>query len=174
MASDGTGIGISAAIAIVNNSTMATLGTASGPLVITGAFSATATQTDVVTTSANGKAAGTNAVGIAIGVNVVPGDTATASTARSIEAGGTVTFMASSINPVTVSATATSAGGQQSDNSSGSDVNGQVDNQMSYGNTESSDSGSSGSTDGAAAPSASTSDGSVSLAGAVGANVVNN
>ena len=59
----GTGIGVSAAIAIVNNSTMATLGTASGPLVLTGAFSATATQTDVVTTAANGKAAGSNGAG---------------------------------------------------------------------------------------------------------------
>ena len=36
MAADGTGIGISAAIAIVNNSTMATLGALSNPLVISG------------------------------------------------------------------------------------------------------------------------------------------
>ena len=174
MASDGTGIGISAAIAIVNNTTLATLGTASGPLVISGALSATATQTDVVTTSANGKAAGTNGVGIAIGVDVVPGDTATASTERSIQAGGAATFAASSINPVTVTATATSAGGQQSDNSSGSNVNGQVNNQMTYGNNQAANSGSSGSTDGAQPPSASTSDGQISLAGAVGVNVVNN
>jgi hypothetical protein len=173
-ATDGTGIGISAAIAIVNNGTMATLGTASSPLVMTGALEAMATQTDTVTTSANGKAAGGNAVGIAIAVNVVPADAATASTARSIEAGGAVKLVASSINPVTGTAMATAAGGQQSDTTPGSDVNSQVDNQMSFGDTEAANSGSSGSTDGATAPSASSSDGKVSLAGAVAVNVVNN
>ena len=71
-------------------------------------------------------------------------------------------------------ATATSAGGQKKDNSSGSNVDGQVNNQMTYGNNQAMNSGSSGSTGGAKAPSASTSDGSISLAGAIEVNVVNN
>ena len=170
----GTGIGITAAVAIVNNSTVATLGTASSPLAITGALSATATQTDVVMTSANGKAAGSNGVGIAIAVNVVT-DSATASTAQSIKAGGAVTFAASSNAASTATATATAAGGQQSDGKSGSDVDSQVSDQVSYGDTQASNSGSQGAPAGTKAPAAQNSSGTtVSLAGGIGVNIATN
>ena len=174
MATDGTGIGISAAIAIVNNSATATVGALSNPLVISGAFSSTATQTDTVTTSSDGKAAGTNAVGIAIGVGVST-DSATAMTSQSITAGGAVSFMASSEATTSALASASAAGGSPMDNSSGKNVDGQVSDQMSFGDNQAMNSGSQGAPSGHEGAAAQNSSGtSVSLAGGIGVNIATN
>ena len=69
-ATSGTGVGISAAIAIVNDDTHATIGTG-GTLDLSGSLSGTATHTGKTVTTAGAKASGDNAAGIGIAVNVV-------------------------------------------------------------------------------------------------------
>ncbi len=69
-AAGGTGIAAAIAITISNLDALAGVGTGGGGLVLTGDLAATADQTAVVTTTAEGDATGGTAVGIALGLSV--------------------------------------------------------------------------------------------------------
>ena len=103
-------------------------------------------------------------------------DTASSVSNRSIQASsGSVSFASSSIATTETTASATAAGGQHSDNKGGSDVTGQAQDQIDYGNTEAADSGSQGAPSGTKPPKAQDSSGnSVSLAGGIAVNIASN
>ncbi|MCX5734321.1 MAG: LEPR-XLL domain-containing protein, partial [candidate division NC10 bacterium] len=111
--SGGVGVGGAVAIATVNNTTDAVIGSGTTlvpTLTVTGALSATATHTGVTTTVADGTAGGESAaIGIALGLNVVA-DTTLATTARDVTAGGAVTFAAHASAATSTDAKASAAG----------------------------------------------------------------
>ncbi len=174
------------AIAITDNDTDATLGTG-GLISLTGAFSATASLTDLVETNASGATQSTGTgVGITVTVTVV-NDNSLATTGRNLKttdataANGTIAFSATTLSSSDSTAAASVAGGQQDDGSgqhSDSNPNNQsVDNttktQSGYGDSEvkGSDSNAKGTEGSDSNNKAQSSNGSVSVAGAVAVNV---
>ncbi|MDP3379462.1 MAG: hypothetical protein Q8S53_13945, partial [Brevundimonas sp.] len=106
----GISITPSLALSLINNTATARLGTGS-TLEADGAVSLTAIQQSSVTTKASGKAAGANvAIGAAIAIAVID-DVVLSTTARSIDAGGDVTFVAmgASFSELTAEASAVGA-----------------------------------------------------------------
>jgi len=165
------------AVAVSTNDTHATLGTYGGATEKwTGDVSLSASHKGGSETVALGDTkSGDTGVGISIAVTVEV-DNATASTARSINAGGAVTLDASTVSANEARAVASVAGGQDSKASTkdGSDDKGGVNNQV-HNQTKSADdrAGNSGGNTGATSKtdskgSTDTSNGAVQVAGAVG------
>ncbi len=160
------------AVSVADDDVEATLGSGA-QITLSGAFSAQASLSDAVETSATGNTAGNTGIGISIAVSVV-NDGSVATTARDLSAAGAATFSASTISGSESLATASVAGGPQDDGSGDQQVDQQTSGQENYVNSESGadNTGSKAKgTEGATAPSASTSSGSVSVAGAVAANI---
>ena len=179
-----------AAVSVITDTTVARLGSGSA-LDIRGDYSGTASQDSSVTTKATGQTNGTSvAVGASVALGIVT-DTVSASVERDITADGGVDVKASSLADSSTTATASVAGGQKADsndkpaNSDGS-ASKTVDEQVAAQSTAA-DKASAGAKTTAAeqtpvktttptttpteTPKAETSDGAVSVAAAVGANV---
>jgi len=193
----------SAGITVVTNTTEAQVGApdaSNDPLVVGGAFSATATHTALTSTATGAASAGTAAsAGVSIALAFVT-DQTTATTGRSINAtGGGVTFEADGSAASLVSSNASASGGPTntqesqepktsqdtseegpgSDTSDSNSVDGQNAQQRSYADSESTVTDSKGNKvsagdtkNDAPTPAAATSDGSVTVAAAVAVNVV--
>ncbi|WP_183023997.1 leukotoxin LktA family filamentous adhesin [Variovorax sp. UMC13] len=177
------------ALAMLNNTTSARLGTGAA-LQNTGAVSVSATQRNVTTTAAKGSAVGESAaIGAAVGIALV-NDVTSATTERDIlDATGDVRFKATASSRHTTTATASSKGGKSDDEAgkTGADgkkvedatVDDKVDNQLAYGKTQQTQAkvGSAkqqtatGNAAGGKA-SAASSEGKVSVAAAVAVNVI--
>ena len=157
-----------AAIAVVDNSTTARLGT--GALTLAGTLSVGAAHAGTTTTSATADAAGDKvAVGASVAVNVVS-DIALATTARTVNStGGAVTFAAASSSTTSAAAKASAKGGKEEDENSQADgVDQEVGKQKNAGTSKQADGSNNA---GQEASSAETSEGKVSVAGAVAVNV---
>lgn len=119
-----------------------------GTLSATGAMSVSSTSTGNVKTDAKGNASGASdaAIGASLGLSVV-NETATATTARNLSSGGSMSFSAvsSSVHETNAVASASGAKGdkdnQQGNGGSGKTVQGQVDDQRGLGNTQSTSNG---------------------------------
>ena len=176
-----------AAIALPTVLTSATIaGGASQTLTTSGAVSVSATQTATATTTAKGDATGGDvAIGLALAL-AIPDDEVTATDSRTISA-TKVSFSAngSSDTETEADASATGAKGQDSGtkkDSSGKDVNGKADDQLSNANSESSaNTGKTSKTSDTSGAKAQTSDSNgtssgdsntVTVAGAVAINIV--
>ncbi len=188
-AEGGVAITPAVALAIVNNSTTARLGSGAA-LHQAGGVSLSATQVTSSTTSAKGSAQGEKAaIGAAVGIALV-NDVTTATTDRDItSATGDVSFIASAASANTTTASASSKGGKDDDQAGKTDANGKktedatvddkVNNQTSFGqqqqaknNVGDSQQKSATSSSASGKPSASSSEGKVSVAAAVAVNVV--
>ena len=161
-------------ISVADDTNEADLGTG-GLLAIGGALLVTSTLSNVVSTNAAGNTqSGKTGVGISIALNVV-NDSSTATTGRSVTAGGTASFLSTTESGSAGSATASVTGAAQSGSSSsaGQSPDQQTSSAMSYANSESAAQAktSTKGTGGASAPTASTSQGEVSVAGAVAVNL---
>ncbi|WP_170314740.1 leukotoxin LktA family filamentous adhesin [Aquibium carbonis] len=179
----GISITPSLALSLINNTTTARLGTGS-TLLASGAVSLTAIQQSSITTKASGKAAGANvAIGAAIAIAIID-DVVLATTARSVDADGDVTFVAmgASFSELTAEASAVGAAAEDegSGEGEGGDVNSQVTGKIGSA-TEKQEASGVGSDDQRQATSeqaadedgrsAETSEGGVSVAAAVAVNV---
>ncbi|MEX1660830.1 leukotoxin LktA family filamentous adhesin [Thioclava sp. 15-R06ZXC-3] len=174
------------ALAMVNNTTMAQLGTQLAGVTTSGQVTIAAIQQASATTSAKGQAAGgTAAVGAALALNLV-NDTVTATTNRNISAGGDVTISAAGASLNTLSAEASASGGAPADESGNAEagqdatVDDTVDGQLSSARDQQDASGvgdaeQQGATDTAASEnhSAETSQGKVTVAAGVAVNIQN-
>ena len=177
------------AVAVSNNDTNATLGTlSSGELKLDGALSVSASHKGSAETVALGDTeSGDTGVGISIALTVAV-DNATASTARSVNAGGAVGFSARMVSPSDSRAVASVAGGDSDESSAdskskdgkdqGGGVNNQIHNQTNAADTRANKSGAepgtTGKTDGKTSDtSGKDKNGSsaVQVAGAVGVTV---
>ncbi|MCP3953951.1 MAG: hypothetical protein GY697_17300, partial [Desulfobacterales bacterium] len=122
IAAGGSGVGIGGAIAVTtaNNDTQTYIG--SGDDLILGEdLSAVATHTGVTNTKADGAASGgAAAVGIALGLNIVD-DSTLATTNRTIDAGGDVTFSAHASAATSAVATASAAGAEDESEAAAAD-----------------------------------------------------
>jgi hypothetical protein len=181
------GVAIAAAVSIslADNTTTAQLGsndTTSGQTELTvGSLSATATHTGSTTSSAGGTAAGKSAtIGAAIDLHIAT-DKTTATTNSSLDAtAGPVSFTATATGTSTSGATASAVGAQPDDGGSddksqdGTSVESQDDSQRSYADSEGDAAGVGDSSGDASNPSPSTSGGGVSVAAAIGVNIVDN
>jgi len=164
------------ALTVASNETLARLGSdgdlaPGNVLTQTGSFSATAVHKGSATTQSSADAAGGNVgVGASLAVTVAT-DTVSAITDRDMQADGDISFVASSEVASDTTAKASAKGGKEA-NDDGSnqagdkDVNGKIDEQVTYGETKSGKSNSE--TDKA---DASSSEGGVSVAAAIGVNV---
>ena len=176
-----------AAIALPTVLTSATIaGDASQTLTTSGAVSVSATQTATATTTAKGDATGGDvAIGLALAL-AIPDDEVTASDSRTISA-TKVSFAANGSSDTETEADASAAGAQGQDSgtkkdSSGKDVNGKADDQVSNANSESSaNTGKTSKTSDTSGAKAQTSDSNgtssgdsntVTVAGAVAINIV--
>jgi len=176
-------------LSMINNTTLARLGT--GPVqTSSGNVSVSAMQTSTTITNASGEAAGSKAaIGAALALALVD-DTALATTERSVNATGTVTFAAAGASSSTLSATASASGaaaadedGTAQDDAAQPDVDTAVTEQLAAGSEkqEAADVGDDeqqASTvaavdDGEARSTADSSGSKVSVAAAVGVNVQN-
>lgn len=160
------------AIAVTNNTTTAQLGSGS-PLGITGSLSVSATHGGSTTATADASANGDSvAVGAALAL-ALANDTTTSTTEPAVQAGESVSFMATGAASSSAQATASAGGAQgQGSNTPSSGVDQQVAVERGFADGIASADGAntSGST---ATPEAQTGDGSVSVAAAVGVNVEN-
>jgi hypothetical protein len=112
--SGGVSITPALALSLINNTTTARLGTG-GTQSVTGAVSVSAAQHSTITTEASGKAAGSNAaIGASLALAIVD-DRAVATTARSISAGGAVTFSASGVSSSDLKAIASASGAKDAE-----------------------------------------------------------
>ncbi len=184
-ASGGVGIVPVLALAMVNNSTSATLQANPNTLFVSGDATFEAEQSATETTSASAKAAGSKAaVGAALALALVSDDVTT-TTNRAIHAGGDVSFAATGASAGTLTVTAGASGAEGADSNDqaqdggGSSVDDKVTNQFSFGKTEQSSSkvgDSKQQQDTATAEgqdhSAKSSEGKLSVAAAIGVNVV--
>ncbi|MEO8751246.1 MAG: LEPR-XLL domain-containing protein, partial [Casimicrobiaceae bacterium] len=171
-ASGGTAITPVAAITIASSHTMAGVGELEGDVLTLGSLQVKATQTDRVGTLADATAAGADAaVGAGLALSFVQ-DSATATTARDIVATGKAAFAATN-SSLTVNRAVASANGAKGESAGGgsADVNKQVASQRTLGDAFAASQGAQGSGAGST-PSASTSEGDVSVAAAIGINVV--
>ena len=165
------------AISISNNDTEATLGSGA-QISIGGDFSAQASLTSKVDSSAVGDTeSDSTGVGISIALTVA-NDSSVATTGRSLSADGAMTFSATTISGSSSSATASVAGGTPDDGSGSHDgandqsVTNDTNKEMGFADSKSKETNSSAKgTGGESAPDSSTSDGQVSVAGAVGVNI---
>ncbi|WP_243650565.1 leukotoxin LktA family filamentous adhesin, partial [Anaerospora hongkongensis] len=164
------------ALTVADNITTAKI--ASGPdLNVTGDVSVSADNTGSTKTSATGSAEGNAAIGAAIAVNVIT-DSAEATTARSISAGGDVSFTAKSSSTVEANAIAGAKGGKQdekgaavkNDSTEQGGVDQAIAEQTAFGQEQKNGKD----TEKKEAKSASTSEGKLSVAAAVGVNVAEN
>jgi hypothetical protein len=178
------------ALALVNNTTSAYLGTGND-LVNPGAVTITADHASTTTTSAKGSTQGGKAaIGAAVGI-VLLNDVAQAETDRNITgATGDITIAAHASSASTNNATASAVGGKSTDDAGTTDpatgkpsedstVDSKVDNQLTYGkNTQTAnnvgDADQKSSTSSAASnkPSAKSDEGQVAVAAAVAVNIV--
>lgn len=174
------------ALAMVNNTTTAKIGTRAAGVTATGPVTIAAIQQASAVTSAKGQAAGgTAAIGAAVAVNLV-NDTVTATTTRNIAAGGDVTISAAGASLNTLTAEASASGGAAADDSGAAEpgqdatVDDTVDGQLTSARTQQGASGvgdteQQGATDAAASDnhSAETSEGKVTVAAGVAVNIQN-
>ena len=112
-AAGGSGVGIGGAISLslLNTDTKTYLGSGSA-LTIDGDLSAKATHTGSVVTKGDGAASGgAAAIGIALGLNIV-NDSTLSTTARTISAGGDVSFIAHAAAATAATGTASAAGAE--------------------------------------------------------------
>lgn len=162
-----------AAVTVVDNQTVARLGTGN-PLDLSGGVTVEATHSSTISTSAKGSSQGEKAaVGIAVAVTIA-NDSAVATTARDIKAGGAVRFAALTAQSTETTATASAKGGKEETKDGGADdtpddgVDQAVGKQASFGQ----DKQKAGSTNKSQQPaSAESSEGKISVAAAVSVNV---
>ena len=168
-------------LSMINNTTMARLGTG-GTQVASGAIVVSAAQRSTITTDASGEAAGSKAaVGAALALALVD-DRVMATSDRNIDADGAVTFTAAgaSLSTLTATASAVGAASEEDGGSGGGDVDTTATSELT-GASDKQKSAGVGDADQQAATetaandeegrSASTSEGKVSVAAAVGINV---
>ncbi|MDA8313468.1 MAG: hypothetical protein M0Z46_23195, partial [Actinomycetota bacterium] len=159
------------AVSVSNVRTHADLGTAtsgSSPLVLSGALTATGTQSSTVTTSAKGNTTGaTAAIGASVAVTVAT-HTVTAQTHRSVTAHGAAAFSANGSSSTTSVAR---AGVDGADKTTTSSPNTQGDAQLTQAKSDATTNGVNGPTT-TTTPSASTGSGGVSVAAAAAFNLV--
>ena len=183
-AEGGVGIVPVLALALVTNTSSATIGSNDNALDISGSLLVEADQTASETTNASAEAAGDKAaIGIALSLALV-NDKVVVSTGRSIIAANDVTFKASGTSIGTLAVTASAAGAEGSDeNDEATDGQGTVDDrandQFDHARTTQrtsnvGDDDQQDDTDAAARQehSAETSEGKLSVAAAAGVNVV--
>ncbi len=176
-ATSGTGVGASAAIGVVNSESSATIGTSAGTLTTSGFVMMSATHTGSSNTSADASAAGSKAaIGAAVAVNV-ESETSTATTKRSINAGGYVTIMADNAGAGTADAKAGAQGADAAASSAdapktgeASTADNQVGDQLDLASSEAPSDPDAANAK-TAKPSAKTSKGQLNVAGAIGVNV---
>ena len=169
-AAGGTAVAAVVALTIANEDTLAELAGSSG-LVSAGDVSVTAEHTGSAVTTAAGdsEGAGTAAVGAAVALNFVDERTEVP-VARPIHAGQDVTLVAQGVSVNRAMAMA-SAEGTEGDGGGDPEVDGQASDQRSAGDQAATDRGARSSSNNQATPTSSTSDGSVSVAAAVGINL---
>ncbi len=139
-ASGGNAVAAGAAITFSNVTTKATIGTGA-LLSLTGSLSATATQTASVTTSAEGAASGSSVgVGAALALAFV-NHTVEASTARSLDADGSITLHAIGSSKTETTSTASAAGEEDESGDNSKKANSQGDNQLGKGKDQAADNG---------------------------------
>jgi len=159
------------AISLANNDTIAQIGSASGGLSLTGNLDVTADHSSTASTKAEGDTTSTGdaAIGASLALSLV-GDLALASTARSVTAGGNISFEAKSSGKSKSDAKASAKGGRTSSSSGGSTVDSEASTQRSGVDATAASRGArtSGTT---TTPSASSSDGPVTVAAAIGINL---
>src|SRR5262249_3901144 len=114
-AKDGTGVGGAFSVAVIDRVTQARIGSGTA-LDLTGSVNATATHHGTSTTTADGSALGSTAVGAAIALAFVD-DTGTATTSRNITADGSVSFAANVDGSSTAAGKASAAGADKNDES---------------------------------------------------------
>src|SRR4029079_14795179 len=137
-AKGGTAVTPVVAISISDNDVSSTLGTLTGATTLTGALDASATHKGGATTTATGDTkSGDTGVGISLALTVAT-DSAIATTARNIDAGGAVSFRARSTSYAASRAKASVAGGEDTPAESkdskdqGGGLNTTVHNQSGY------------------------------------------
>ncbi|HTZ05978.1 MAG TPA: carbohydrate-binding protein, partial [Gaiellaceae bacterium] len=129
-----------AAISLPTVTTSATIGTSGTALDATGAVTLTATQTAKATTTAKGSATtGDVVLGLALAL-ALPDDEVTASIQRNVTATGAVSLSALGSSETATEADASASGAAgKGDDTSGKDVNGKANDQLSNANTERTD-----------------------------------
>lgn len=132
-AAGGVSVTPALALSLINNSTVARIGTGNSTL-SAGSVALSAVQDATTTTKAAASATGaTAAVGMSLALALV-NDTASATTARSLTSTGDVSFTAQSKSVGTMSAEATASGAKPADDSGQAqgekDVDGKVDDQL--------------------------------------------
>jgi hypothetical protein len=177
------------AISLANNDTIAQVGTGVGALSLSGNLNATADHSSTVSTKAAGDttSSGTAAIGASLAMSLI-GDTALATTARSISAGtdgsGTIGFSATTSGSSKSDAKASAKGGQRAsrrdpedpeyDSTQPADVDEEAASQRTSDSGVDSRAASQGARDSSArgtSPSASSSGGPVTVAAAVSINL---
>ncbi|MDZ4169925.1 MAG: hypothetical protein U1E26_09780 [Coriobacteriia bacterium] len=171
-------IGVAGAVAttVSSNDVAARIGSGSA-LGVKGDFDATANLSGRSSARADGKTGGTSvAVGAAVAINIATDD-AVATTARNIDASGTVTFQAflASAGSADAIASAAGASGETTDTSGTFGVDGLINAERSHAASTAAEStgtaGASEDASGTGIPKAETSDGPVSVAAAIAVNV---
>ena len=157
-----------AAVAVVDNATIARIGTSGTGLTLDGGATISATHSSTVTTTAKGSAKGeTAAIGLAVGVAVVS-DRAIATIDRNLTGGGDIVVLAAANQAVSTSVTASAAGGKGEEDGDGDDG---VDQKIAAQTQAGKNKQAAGSANASQEPgSASTSEGGVSVAAAVAVN----
>ncbi|MGN6127474.1 MAG: beta strand repeat-containing protein, partial [Humibacter sp.] len=172
MGASGGKVDVAPAVAITlsNVTTTARIGSLATPITLTGSFTAQAAQVAGASTTAGAVVAGGSSAAIGVGIALtIANDTVSATTDRSIKAGGDVTLRSSSVSGSSATAQASASGAPESSGSSGGagdGVDSQVKGQRDFADTSAANNGVKGS--GAmGTPSASTSDGKVNVAAAI-------
>ncbi|WP_345762181.1 beta strand repeat-containing protein [Diaminobutyricibacter sp. McL0608] len=182
MGATGGKVDIAPAVAVTlsNVTTTSRVGTLGTAISLTGSFSGSATQNASASSTAGAVVAGGSTAAIGVGVALtIANHTVTATTARSITAGGDIALRASGISASAAAASA-SASGAPENGASGSGTSGGggagngVDQQVKTqrDNADATSTANGGKTSGSTtSPSASTSDGKVNVAAAVGIDI---
>ncbi|NER24473.1 MAG: DUF4347 domain-containing protein [Symploca sp. SIO1C2] len=168
-AEGGIAINPMAALSFSDSETTARIGTGNG-LNVTGDLNLEATYQGKVETTAKGDTAGQD-VGIGAAFALTEAnDTTNATIARAIATEGEINLTAQSVTDSNTTANASAKGGKAKDQDTPEDgVDQQTQQQRSFGNSQKGQNN----TQQTSAPSAATSDGTVSVAAAVGVNLVN-
>ncbi len=182
MGATGGKVDIAPAVAVTlsNVTTTSRVGTLGAPLSLTGSFTGSATQNASASSTAGAVVAGGTTAAIGVGVALtIANHTVTATTARSITAGGDIALRASGISASAAAASASASGAPENGASgsgsgggggAGDGVDKQVKTQRD--NADATSTANGGKTSGStASPSASTSDGKVNVAAAVGIDI---
>ncbi|WP_367889442.1 hypothetical protein [Humibacter ginsenosidimutans] len=166
------------AIALSNVTTSASLGTFGGPLQLSGSLTVSAAQKASASTTAGAVVSGGSSAAVGVGLGLtIANHAVTATTARSVNAGGNITLSASSESASAAGAQASASGapenstdgsgGAGSGGGAGDGVDSQVQGQRDFADQSAANNGVKG-TGSASTPKATTSDGGVNVAAAIG------